>query len=200
MLEKIKKMNEKINKLKENKVFKIVYNIIYYVFFAIVALMLIVVVLQRTSNNTFSLGGFRIFNIVTKSMEPKYLVGDVLLSKEVPTNELKVGDDVVYLGEKSDFAGKYVTHQIIKIDNKEDGTYEFHTKGIANELEDPIVKPNQIKGIIVYKIMILSFISKIISNLYSMYFVIFIPIAIVIFMNILKITSNLKEDKNSKEE
>lgn len=200
MLKKIKEMNKKINKLKENKVFKIVYNIIYYVFFALVALMLIVVVLQRTSNNTFSLGGFRIFNIVTKSMEPEYLVGDVLLSKEVSTNELKVGDDVVYLGEKSDFAGKYVTHQIIKIDNKEDGTIEFHTKGIANELEDPVVKPNQIKGVVVYKIMILSFISKIISNLYSMYFVIFIPIAIIIFMNILKITSNLKEDKNSKEE
>lgn len=200
MLEKIKKFNEKINKLKENKVFKIVYNIIYYIFFILVALMLIVVVLQRTSNNTFSLGGFRIFNIVTKSMEPEYLVGDVLLSKEVPTNELKVGDDVVYLGEKADFAGKYVTHQIIKIDNKADGSYEFHTKGIANEIEDPVVKPNQIKGVIVHKIIILSFISKIISNLYSMYFVIFIPIAIIIFMNILKITSSIKEDKNSKEE
>ena len=196
MLEKLKKINE----VKENKIFKIVYNIIYYTLFALVALMLIVVLLQRVSNNSLSLGGVRIFNIVTKSMVPKYVVGDVLLSKEIPPSQLKVGDDVVYLGEKSDFAGKYVTHQIIKIDNNADGTYKFHTKGIANELEDPIVNQNQIKGIIIYKIVILSFISSIINNLYSMYFVIFIPVAIIIFMNILKITSNIKEDKENKEE
>jgi signal peptidase len=195
-------MLEKINKLKENKILKTIYNIIYYIMFALVALLLIVVILQRTTNNNVSLGGFRVFNIVTPSMVPKYIVGDVLLSKEVPINDLKVGDDVVYLGEKSDFAGKYITHQIINIEINSDGTKSFHTKGIANDVEDPLVNQNQIKGIVVYKFLTLSFMSKIMTNLYSMYFVIFIPIAIIIFMNILKIISNKNEEDNdnSKEE
>ncbi len=190
----------KIKELKENKILNIIYNIVYYILFAIAVLMLIVVILQRVSNNSLSLAGFRMFNIVTESMVPKYVVGDVLISKEVKLNELEVGDDVVYLGEKSDFAGKYITHQIVKIEENSDGTYKFHTKGLANEVEDPVVNGSQIKGVIVHKLIILSFLSKIISNLYSMYFVIFIPIAIIIFINIIKIYSSIKEDKNNKEE
>lgn len=192
----LKKLKQIINKLKDNKIIKIIYNIIYYILFVIVVLLLVVVLLQRLSNNCLSFGGYRIFNVVTGSMVPKYLVGDVLLSKEVPENQLKAGDDVVYLGEKSDFAGKYITHQIIKIDKTTNGTVIIHTKGIANEIEDPTISPNQIKGVIVYKFIILSFMSKLIFDVYSMYFLIFIPIAIIIFMYIMKLISN--KDKGDK--
>lgn len=187
-------MLEKLKKLKENKILNTIYNVLYYAIFAIFVLILIVVLLQRVSNNSVGLGGFRIFNIITKSMEPKYMVGDVLLSKEVKQSELKVGDDVVYLGEKSDFAGKYVTHQIVRIEKNSDGSDKFYTKGLANEIEDPSINGSQIKGVIIYKIKILSYISKIIANLYSMYFIVFVPIGILIFINVLNFSKKGKED------
>lgn len=183
-----------IKKLKENKILNIIYNIGYTLLTILVVAILMVVILQRVSNNTFSLGGFKIFNILTGSMLPKYEVGDILISKDIAPSEIQIGDDIVYLGNSGTFAGKTVTHQVISIED-ENGTYKFHTKGIANTEEDPLVSEEQVRGKIVYKIRTLSYISKLINNLYSFYFVIFIPIAILIFLEIKRLVIDVRETK-----
>ena len=177
-------MKEKINKIKNNKALKIIGNTLYTIIFIIVVLLLLVVILQRTSNNGIALGGFRLFNVATGSMMPKYEVGDILVSKEIKPEDLKVGDDVVYKGKKGDFAEKIVTHQIIKIE-KENENYKITTKGIANDIEDPEIDQTQIYGKITYKIKTLSLIGKMAQNIYVFYFLVFIPIVIIIFKQII---------------
>ena len=71
-----------LNKIKNNKALKIIGNIIYYILLALVILILAVVILQRVSKNNASIGGIRIFNIVTESMFPEYQIGDVLYQKK----------------------------------------------------------------------------------------------------------------------
>lgn len=191
-----------LKKLKDNKFLKLMGNIMYTLLILLVVLILIIVVLQRTSNNNLSLGGFRIFNIVTGSMIPKYKVGDVLLSKTIAPSEIKKGDDITYMGKEGTFAGKIVTHQVIDIE-EENGTYKFHTKGLANDEKDPIVGQEQIIGKVIYKVQTLSYISKIINNLYSLYFIIFIPVGIIIFIEIRRIVIDMvgrKEEKKENEE
>jgi signal peptidase len=185
-------------KIKNNKILNLIGNILYTLLVLLVVLILITVVLQRASNNNLSLGGYRIFNIVTGSMFPKYEVGDVLVSKTISPSEIKKEDDITYLGKEGDFAGKIVTHQVIDIEN-ENGNYKFHTKGLANTEEDPIVGQDQVVGKIIYKVKTLSVISKIIQNLYSLYFVIFIPVALLVFIEIRRIIIDLIEDKKSKQ-
>ncbi len=185
-------------KIKNNKILNLIGNILYTLLVLLVVLILITVVLQRASNNNLSLGGYRIFNIVTGSMQPKYEVGDVLVSKTISPSEIKKEDDITYLGKEGDFAGKIVTHQVIDIEN-ENGNYKFHTKGLANTEEDPIVGQDQVVGKIIYKVKTLSVISKIIQNLYSLYFVIFIPVALLIFIEIRRIIIDLIADKKSKQ-
>lgn len=182
------------DKIKNNKILRITGNILYTLLVILVLLILIVVILQRASNNTLSLGGFRIFNIVTKSMVPKYEVGDILVSKSIEPKDIKVGDDVVYQGKEGSFAGKIVTHQVVNIE-EENGSYKFHTKGLANTEEDPLVSQEQIAGKVVYKIKTISFISKIINNLYSFYFVIFIPMALLIFIEIRRTIISFRKPK-----
>lgn len=183
-----------LKKLMENKALRIIGNIIYYLLVVIVVIILAVVLLQRVTNNNVSVAGIRIFNIVTESMVPKYQVGDILVSKSINPSQIKVGDDLVYLGEVDSFQGKIVTHQVIDIE-QENGQYKFHTKGIANTEEDPVVSESQVYGIIIYKTHILSFISKIINNLYGFYFLIFVPLAILIIVKIIKIYREYKESK-----
>lgn len=183
-----------LKKIGNNKVLNKIGNILYSLLIILVILILIAVILQRVSNNTLSLGGFRIFNIVTGSMAPKYQVGDVLIAKEVEFSKIQIGDDIVYLGQNGDFAGKIVTHQVIDIE-EENGNYKFHTKGLANDEEDPIVDQEQVIGKIIYKVHSLSFISKMISNMYVFYFAIFIPIAILIFIEIRRTAIDIKETK-----
>lgn len=187
-----------LKKITENPVLKLINNIIYVILFLIVASVLFVVILQRASNNAIALGGVRVFNIISESMIPKYNIGDVLVVKSIEPQNIKVGDDIAYIGQESTFNQKIVTHQVIKIDY-ENGEYIFHTKGIANILEDPLVHQNQVFGKVVYKIWILSFISKILSNVYVVFFGIFVPIVILIFWTILKLKGLVEVEEYEEE-
>lgn len=187
-----------LKKITENPVLKLINNIIYVILFLIVASVLFVVILQRASNNDIALGGVRVFNIISESMIPKYNIGDVLVVKSIEPQNIKVGDDIAYIGQESTFNQKIVTHQVIKIDY-ENGEYIFHTKGIANILEDPLVHQNQVFGKVVYKIWILSFISKILSNVYVVFFGIFVPIVVLIFWTILKLKGLVEVEEYEEE-
>lgn len=187
-----------LKKITENPVLKLINNIVYVILFLIVASVLFVVILQRASNNAIALGGVRVFNIVSESMVPKYNIGDVLVVKSIEPQNIKVGDDIAYIGQESTFNQKIVTHQVIKIDY-ENGEYIFHTKGIANILEDPLVHQNQVFGKVVYKIWILSLISKILSNVYVVFFGIFVPIVILIFWTILKLKGLVEVEEYEEE-
>ena len=187
-----------LKKIIENPVLKLINNIVYVILFLIVASVLFVVILQRASNNAIALGGVRVFNIISESMIPKYNIGDVLVVKSLEPQNIKVGDDIAYIGQESTFNQKIVTHQVIKIDY-ENGEYIFHTKGIANILEDPLVHQNQVFGKVVYKIWILSLISKILSNVYVVFFGIFVPIVILIFWTILKLKGLVEVEEYEEE-
>ena len=177
---------KKLESIKENKVLSLIGNILYTILFIIAIIMLIVVILQKTSNNSLSIGGYRMFAVASGSMEPKYEIGDVLISK----------DTVVYKGETGGFKGKFVTHQIEKVSKQEDGTYKYTTKGLSNIEEDPEISQNQVYGKIIYKIQSLSFVSKLISNIYIFYFFIFVPIGILIYKQIRRL---IKEDDEEEE-
>ena len=193
-------MKELFKKIKENKALKIIGNILYILLFVIVLLMLVVVILQRVSDNSISLGGYRLFTVATGSMEPKYEVGDILISKEINPNDIQIGDDIVYRGKEGSFNGKVVTHQVVSI-RDEEGNKKIITKGIANTEEDPEIDSTQVYGKVIYKVQTLSFISQIIKNIYVFYFIIFVPIAIIIFRQIryyLRKDDDEDEDKEEK--
>ena len=173
-----------IEKIKNNKVLRILAMIIKAIVSFFIIIVVSIIFIQRISDNKLTLGGYSIYTIITESMVPKYNVGDMVIAKKIPITELKVNDDIVYLGNKNDFAGKIVTHQIIEIEKKGNELY-FHTKGIANMIEDPLVEENQILGKVIMKGTILSLISKIVNNPYGFYFVIFVPFAIVLVMEII---------------
>lgn len=188
-------MNKLIKNIKENKVLHIIGNIIYTLAFIAVLLMLIVVILQRVTDNAITIGGFRIFTVATGSMEPKYEVGDILISKEINENEISIGDDIVYKGEVGSYKDKMITHQVVSIRN-ENGEIKITTKGIANSEEDPEISSGQVYGKIIYKVKTLSFIGKIIKNVYLFYFIIFVPIALIIFKQIENLLLNDEDDED----
>lgn len=186
-------MKEKIQKVKNNKFFKFISNIIYAIVFICILLLLAIVVLQRVSDNQLTLGGYRIFVVATGSMIPKYQVGDVLLAKQVNPETIKVGDDIVYLGKEGSFAGKIISHQVIDI-KKNENDYRIVTKGIANITQDPEIDQTQVLGKIVHKIMLLTFFEKIATNNYLFFIFIFIPVALMIYRRIKCIGDICKED------
>lgn len=183
------------------RIFKTIIDIVLTVF---VIAFVLVVCLQRFSNNEISLFSYRLFTVVSGSMEPEYDIGDVLVAKETLPSKIKVGDDVSYLGNSGTFNGKVVTHRVIKIEQDIEGKYVFHTKGLANLVEDPVVHENQLYGVVVGEIGLLSFVYKIVSNKNGMFLFIIIPLLYIIASEMIgfmlekeeKRRRKLKESKN----
>ncbi len=171
--------------LKKNRSLHIIKSIISRIITIIIILICIIIVVQKVTNNKESFFGYRIFRVQTGSMIPKYNVGDVILVKEKDINQIKVGDDVTYHGEASSVKGLLITHRVIDIEEI-DGQKAFHTKGIANNLEDPVVYGNQINGVVQTKLYILSLICMLLNNKYVFYFCGILPLTIYLGFRIFK--------------
>ncbi len=182
---------------KKKSLFKIILTTIKVFLFILIFAFVTSVLLQRFSNNELSLFNFRIFSVLTGSMEPKYNVGDVLISKEIDPADIKVGDSISYLGNSGSFKDKVVTHEVIGF-VEENGERLYRTKGISNESEDPVVSADQIYGKIVYKTVVLSFVFKIVTTPFGMYFLVILPVLVVIGYTIIK-KSISKESEKRKE-
>lgn len=191
--------------MKNKNIIKIILGIIKSIATFFIVCVFSIIFLQRVSNNSINLAGFSIYTVVTESMYPKYKVYDMILVKSVDTKSIKVHDDVVYKGEKSDFQGKIVTHRVEDI-TEDNGVLTFTTKGINNDIEDPLVNENQIMGKVVHKLLLLSLISKVINNTYGFYFLIFVPLVVVIFLEVMESIEEKKklnkvlDDERKKEE
>lgn len=176
----------KIRKIFQNKIVKGILRTISIIIEILILFIVTIILVQRFTNNDKAFLGLRIFNVATGSMEPSLNVGDIILSKEIDSNKIKVGDVIVYKGNKMDLNGKIITHKVIEIETAENGELLFHTKGIANVVEDPIVKESQIYGTVICSSPILSSLFKVIGNRYVLYFCVILPIIIWAFVSFVK--------------
>ena len=159
------------------KVWKISWSVIVKLVTVIVFLISMIIITQKVTNNKISFLGYRIFIVQTGSMIPKYQIGDVILVKEVDSDKIKVNDDVTYKGLEGSVKGIIVTHRVKKVEDI-DGKKVFHTQGIANNLEDPLVYSEQINGVVQTKMYILTLICRMLNNKYVFYFCGILPLSI----------------------
>lgn len=156
------------------KIIKIVLKILYQILIIFCILLIGVVVLQRVSNSNRTILGYRIFRVITGSMEPEYDIGTVVICKETGVNEIKVGQDIVYFGKYGEYNGKIIMHEVIEIDKDEKGNnINFHAKGLHSaSVEDPQIKPDQIYGVVKFKSGILTVLYNWATSIYSSFIIV----------------------------
>lgn len=81
--------------------------------------------------------GYDRYVITGGSMSGTFEVGALVLEKQVPVDELAVGDVITYQPPADSGVTELVTHRISAISTTEDGVREFVTKGDANAEPDP---------------------------------------------------------------
>ena len=164
------------------KVAKIVLKILYQILVIICLIVAAVIILQKVTASNKSIAGYRIFRVITGSMEPEYDIGQVVISKEVDPNSIKVGDDIVYLGTYGEYSGKIIMHSVVGIDKDANGNLNFHAKGLhSSSVEDPQIKDSQIYGVVKFNSKILTILYKLATNIYSL-FVIVLVLALNVFI------------------
>ena len=171
------KEHKKAKKLPLGSILHVFWTITSKIITLVIVLICIIISVQKVTENRESFFGYRIFRVQTGSMIPKYNIGDVILVREKDEDKIKVGDDVTYKGESGSVKGLIVTHRVKEIEEI-DGKLAFHTQGIANNLEDPIVYGKQINGVVQTKMYFLTLICTIFNNKYVFYFCGIIPLSI----------------------
>lgn len=182
----------------KSNIAKKIWNIFMKIITIIIAFISIIIVVQKVTNNKQAFLGYRIFRVQTGSMIPKYEIGDVILVKEQAIDKIKVGDDVTYLGKDGVVKGILITHRVKNIEEIE-GKKVFHTQGIANNLEDPVVYGDQINGVVQSKMYILTLICKMLNNKYIFYFCGILPLTIYVFFKVFKNSRDKYEKRIEKD-
>lgn len=139
-------------------------------------MVLILVIIQKFTHNKIAIGNIYVFHVASGSMAPGYEVGDIIITRKIPAKDLKVGDDVTYLGKESNLKGMTITHEIVK-KREENGKFYFVTKGIANEVEDPEINEDDIYGKVVYHTFLFSLIGRLMNNV-AAYYIIFVVVGV----------------------
>ena len=108
--------------------------------------------------------GYRVFNIISGSMEPKYSVGDLIYVKAVDVNTIQVGDDITFILNEDLVVA---THRVVRIDAEKQ---HFYTKGLSNEIEDndPVHFKN-VLGVPQFSIPKLGYVSDFVQHPPGMY-------------------------------
>ncbi len=89
--------------------------------------------------------GFKIFTVLSGSMEPDIKTGALIYVRDVEPNELEVNDVITFMLSEDMVA----THRIVEIipDDENPSILRFRTKGDANDMEDAgLVHQNNIIG------------------------------------------------------
>ena len=185
-------MKNLIRKIKENKILRFILVFVKTIITLVLILMLAVILVQRFSSNNFSVGGIRVFTIISNSMLPYYEAGDILILKEENPSNIKIDDNVTYIGKTGQVKGLVVTHKVID-KREEDGKYYFTTKGTNNEIADPEIDESQIYGKVVYKTVLLSALCKIMLKPAG-YYILFMLVALVVSYQIVSTIFNKDEE------
>lgn len=103
---------------------------------------------KKDENKVPSVFGYKPFMVLSGSMETKIRRGDLIITKIIDPETLKIGDVIAF----RDAAGTVTTHRIIDMVEERGQTY-FITKGDNNSSQDQnLVELNDVEGLYVGRI------------------------------------------------
>jgi signal peptidase len=178
--EEKEKMMEKLKK---------VWNVISTVLVVIVVAIAVFLVGSR-------IAGFRVFTVLTPSMEPAYKVGSLIYVKKTAPDKIKVGDPITFVLNEDLVVA---THRVVRIDAE---NKHFYTKGDANNVEDQDpVHFNNLIGRPVFSIPYLGYVSNWIQHSPGIYITVAAGVLLLVAVFLPDIIKGIRRgDQNERKE
>ena len=92
--------------------------------------------MQTVNNGYVSFFGYSLFKVTTGSMEPTVAVGDLILTKNEPIEDVALDDIVSFFSKEAYLAGRVVTHRVVAVERGASGGVTLTTRGDANAAAD----------------------------------------------------------------
>ena len=142
---------------------------------------------------------FALYTIISRSMEPKLRVYDIIIDTRVDDPaSIKKGDIITFISDSSYSKDKTVTHRVTEVIKDENGNYKYKTQGDNNISPDAAyVTPDTLLGKMIFFIPQLGRVQYFLKNYWLL---VIIGIALIyIIKDIIKLINLSKlEDKASK--
>ena len=151
---------------------KITTIIIWIVLFIAMGVLLLTVASQKTD-----VFGYRLYTIMSGSMEPTIHVKDAIITQKI--DEPQKGDVIAFQNQKS-----ITVHRIIEVYTEENKPVFYKTKGDANSAEDEgFLQKSQVKGKVIFRS---SAIGNTILFLQSHFIVLIIAVGVIVMIIIVR--------------
>lgn len=183
---------------KKSKTLSLISLFVSLLIFGCALAVFITTLVARSQNRPAVLFGYSFALVVTDSMEPEICVGDLIIVKSCGIEQMKVGQNAVFMGLSGDYKDKCIVHKIESI-TEENGEISLVTKGVNNPIADPdpVTRQNFL-GIAVFNSAplgaVLYFLQQPINWLYIL--IIVVAIAVIITQSI-KIIKYIKNKRNN---
>ncbi|HRN29682.1 MAG TPA: signal peptidase I, partial [Terrimesophilobacter sp.] len=100
--------------------------------------------------------------VLTRSMEPTYPPGTLVIVKPVQTEDIRIGDAITY--QIASGQPEVVTHRVVSIISSSDGERRFITQGDNNAVPDAVaVRGVQIRGAVWYAIPWIGYVNNLVT-------------------------------------
>jgi len=121
--------------------------------------------------------GYRVFTVISGSMEPEYSVGDLIYVKKVDVSTIEVGDPITFILNEDLVVA---THRVVRVDVENQRLY---TKGDSNGIEDSEpVHFNNVIGVPQFAIPKLGYVSHFMQNPPGMYITIGVGLVLILLV------------------
>ena len=139
--------------------------------------------------------GYKVFTVVSGSMEPQYKVGDLIYVEPISPIDVNVGDPITFVLDEN---LTVATHRVVEIDAE---NKHFYTKGDANKAPDATpVHFNNLIGVPKFSLPKLGYVSDFIQNPPGTYITIGIAVLLMFIVFLPDLSGKKKkEDEEIKE-
>lgn len=175
-----------------SRIFKIIYTVFVISFALIISCYIFFVFLEGKK-----IFDYAYYIVPDNSMKGSYQKNDVVAIKDIDKLILEVGNDIAYYGTAGGLEGKLIIHRIVSIDNSNKKDVLFTTQSIKSPLPDPSIHKKDILGKVMGKVNILTHFNRIIKNQVGFFVVIFLPLVLILVVEIIKTSISLKLEKIS---
>ena len=173
--------------------------VIKFLYLIIIPVMIyeifIIVKSYKSPDSAPNIFGYKIFTIISRSMEPEINIDDVIFVKECNEKEIFMGDIITF-----EINDEIITHRVVNIEKHKDEII-YTTKGDSNKFTDVNqVEFWQIKGKYIWKIPKMGKLFNFLRNKYVFGVIIFLLLIILIFDRLKNSKKQKRKEKRKKYE
>jgi signal peptidase len=172
---------------------KIIGNTIFGVMLLTAMVLLFSLAYIKVSGGPPAIAGHQMFIVLSGSMNPSFDTGSMVFVKPTKPSEINQGEIITFRGLGD--GRQLVSHRVVSVNNTEDGI-TFTTKGDANKVPDPNPVPaRNLVGKVIFAVPYLGYFMNFAQTRQGIIFLVFIPAAILIMVELIGILKNMKTRK-----